>query len=283
MTEDERYYDEYEIDLREYIFLLWKNKWFIIGLFFIAILGTLLVSQFYLSPVYQTEAIIQLSNIDNLYSDSDSVRQILKSNRLVNPIMDKYDQEYSDAQLNSYIENNIKVSEINSGQIRLSVKNGNPNLTLNIINDIIDVFSGQAEESYKKYISRKEKNIKNLKNQIEKIDKRILSANQGIDKLKDSNFEPAEKSILINEQVKLLELLYNQKSEYQEKVRELENEVSGFYSLEILNEPYLPQNPISPNTKLNVAIAGVLAIMLGVFIVFFKEFLKVDGNKEIQA
>ena len=281
MTEDERYYDEYEIDLREYIFLLWKNKWFIIGLFFIAILGTLLVSQFYLSPVYQTEAIIQLSNIDNLYSDSDSVRQILKSNRLVNPIMDKYDQEYSDAQLNSYIENNIKVSGINNGQIRLSVKNGNPNLTLNITNDIINDFLEQAEESYKKYISRKEKNIKDLKSQIEKIDKRILSVNKGIDKLKESNFEPAEKSILINEQVNLLELLYNQKSDYQEKVRELENEVSGFYSLEVLNEAYLPENPISPNTKLNVAIAGVLAIMLGVFIVFFKEFLKEDENKEI--
>ena len=283
MEEEKKHYDEYEIDLREYIFLLWENKWFIIGLFFIAILGALLFSQFYLSPVYKTEAIIQLSNIDNLYSDSDSVRQIMKSNRLVNPIMDKYDQEYSDAQLNSYIENNIKVSEINNGQIRLSVKNGNPNLTLNITNDIINDFLEQAEESYKKYISRKEKNIKDLKSQIEKIDKRILSVNKGIDKLKESNFEPAEKSILINEQVNLLELLYNQKSDYQEKVRELENEVSGFYSLEVLNEAYLPENPISPNTKLNVAIAGVLAIMLGVFIVFFREFLKEDENKEIQA
>ncbi|PUU89985.1 MAG: hypothetical protein CI948_1718, partial [Halanaerobium sp.] len=29
-----------------------------------------------------------------------------------------------------------------------------------------------------------------------------------------------------------------------------------------------------PNTKLNVAIAAVLGLMLAVFIVFFKEFMK---------
>ncbi|KXS48090.1 MAG: lipopolysaccharide biosynthesis protein, partial [Halanaerobium sp. T82-1] len=36
----------------------------------------------------------------------------------------------------------------------------------------------------------------------------------------------------------------------------------------------LPEDPVSPNTKLNVAIAAVLGLMLAVFIVFFKEFMK---------
>ncbi len=283
MKEDKKYYDEYEIDLREYIILLWENKWSIIGLFIIAILGTGLITQFYLSPIYQTEATIQLSNIDKLYSNPESVRQIIKSSKLIAPIIDENELDYSDARLNSYIENNISVSKITDRQIRLSVKNGEPNSTLNITNDIIHKFSQRSEEVFEKHLSRQKENIADLQREIENIDERIISINQEINKLKNSKFESVEKSILINEQINLLNLLYNQKNEYQNKVRELENKINRFYSLEILNEPYLPEKPISPNTKLNIAIAGVLAIMLGVFIVFFREFLKEDEEKEIQA
>jgi LPS O-antigen subunit length determinant protein (WzzB/FepE family) len=50
------YYDEYEIDLREYILLLWKNKFFIGGLVILAVIAAFLVSSYYMAPTYETKA-----------------------------------------------------------------------------------------------------------------------------------------------------------------------------------------------------------------------------------
>ncbi|MGM0411259.1 MAG: Wzz/FepE/Etk N-terminal domain-containing protein [Bacillota bacterium] len=276
--EEERYYDEYEIDLREYIMLLWNAKWFIIGVCIIAVIGAGLMSQFYLTPSYETEAVLQLSNIDNLYSNPEAVTQIIKSGSLVAPIMSDYNQKFSDAQLNNYIENNINVSLIGERQIRVSVRNNDPELTLNITEDLIDKFVARSEENFQRYINRQEKNIENLNKEIQNINNQINTIKAEINNLQNNDIKAAEKGILINEQVNLLNSLYNQKNNYQDRVQKLENEIFSLYSLEVLNEPYLPDNPVSPNTKLNVAIAGVLALMLGVFIVFFREFLKEDDE-----
>jgi len=278
--EEERYYDEYEIDLREYIMLLWNEKWFIIGLLIIAVVGVGLISQFYLTPTYETEAVIQLSNIDNLYSNPEAVTQIIKSGSLVSPIMAEYNKNFSDAQLNSYIENNINVSKIGERQIRIKVKNNEAEITLNITEDLIDRFVDRSEKNFQSYITRKENNIENLKDEIENINKQINTIKNEINNLQNNNIKAAEKGILINEQVNLLNSLYNQKNNYQDRVQKLEDEIFSLYSLEVLNEPYLPENPVSPNTKLNVAIAGVLALMLGVFIVFFREFLKEEEEEK---
>ncbi|MCK4261138.1 MAG: hypothetical protein KAX49_19340 [Halanaerobiales bacterium] len=43
---------------------------------------------------------------------------------------------------------------------------------------------------------------------------------------------------------------------------------------EIISAPYSNPNPISPSVKLNVAIAGFLGLMIGVFLVFFLEYVE---------
>lgn len=273
----EPYPNEYEeVDLRELIMTLWNGKWIIIGLFIIAVVGAGLISQFYLTPTYETEAVIQLSNIDNLYSNPEAVTQIIKSSSLVAPIMSKYNQKFSDAQLNNYIENNINVSKIGERQLRINVKHKSPELTLKITEDIIDKFVSRSEKNFESYISKQEKIIENLNKEIENINDQITTIKGEINNLQNTNIKAAEKGILINEQVNLLNSLYTQKNNYQDQIQELENEIYSLYSLEVLNKPYLPENPVSPNTKLNVAIAGVLALVLGAFIVFFKEMMATD-------
>ncbi|MDI3548616.1 MAG: hypothetical protein PWR10_2268 [Halanaerobiales bacterium] len=50
--EEERYYDEYEIDLREYIKVLWAGKWLIVGLMIVAMLIAGVYSKFFIEPQY---------------------------------------------------------------------------------------------------------------------------------------------------------------------------------------------------------------------------------------
>ena len=44
-------------------------------------------------------------------------------------------------------------------------------------------------------------------------------------------------------------------------------------------------NPISPNTKMNIAISAVLGLMIGIFIIFIKEYLntKIKSPKDVEA
>ncbi|MFW5736746.1 MAG: hypothetical protein ACOCXB_05280, partial [Halanaerobium sp.] len=97
-----------------------------------------------------------------------------------------------------------------------------------------------------------------------------LESNQDLIKESRENGERETASLLIQENSSL----QSSRQELRREIEERESELEDFYPLEILDEPYLPENQISPNTKLNVAISAVLAFMLAVFIVFFKEFMK---------
>lgn len=52
-------------------------------------------------------------------------------------------------------------------------------------------------------------------------------------------------------------------------------------NVQIIQQPIVPDSPISPNKTMNIAIGFMLGLMLGVGIVFLKEFMKnTFGNKE---
>lgn len=78
-----------------------------------------------------------------------------------------------------------------------------------------------------------------------------------------------EKDLLTNEienAKKTYELLVNKYDE----IKITESVKAGELNLVINSTAYVPDQPISPNKKLNLAIALVLGLMIGVFIVFFK-------------
>lgn len=110
-------------------------------------------------------------------------------------------------------------------------------------------------------------NLSNYKNTKAELEKEIAKLQASISSLKK------EKTILEDK-------LENKKSNYKisnKKVSSLDQDiVENDYQMTILSAPKTPENKISPNLKLNMAIAAVLAFMLAVFIVFFREFMRED-------
>lgn len=60
------YYDEYEIDLREYIMLIWDHKWFITAFVIIAVLAAFFVSSYFINPLYSLQATVKLANAEGI-------------------------------------------------------------------------------------------------------------------------------------------------------------------------------------------------------------------------
>ncbi len=257
---DDYYYDEYEIDLREYIMLLWEKKWFIGGLFVVAVIAAGLFTSFFMQPVYQTEVTIQLSNSDGLYSNPQSAIQLLKSAEIVQPVMNELGEEFTAAELNGYLKNNISINQIGDTNIlNMQVKYNDPLLVKKIASGIVSTF-GKKSETYfnnkmeikKDYLQQLNQELVNLEKQINEHEANLVSAGQAENL---SSLRETKRELLTTRQ-------------------EVRTELNDFYPLVVLNNPYLPENPVEPNLKLNVAIAGILALMLAVFIVFFKEFME---------
>ena len=51
------------------------------------------------------------------------------------------------------------------------------------------------------------------------------------------------------------------------------NEAMDLGDIRIIDEARIPKNPIKPNKKLNLAIGGILGLMLGVMLTFFMEYM----------
>jgi len=264
------YYDEYEIDLREYILLLWKNKFFIGGLVILAVIAAFLVSSYYMAPTYETKAKIQLSNYEGLYSNPDTAVQLLSSTGLMQKVMQAEDFDLSAARLNSYINNNLTVSQVNNTSIiSITVKNDEPQLTMDVAAGLISNFEEASNQYFENKLENDREYISSLKTELEDLNS-DLARNQELIQSSRESGESEVASLLIQENSSL----QSSRLELRREIEERESELENFYPLEILDAPYLPENPVSPNTKLNTAIAAVLALMLAVFIVFFREFMK---------
>jgi len=263
-------YDEYEIDLREYIMLLWDHKIFIGGLVVLAVIAAFILSSFVLSPQYETKTRIQLSNYEGLYSEPDTAVQLLSSTGLMQKVMSNLGVEMSASELNSYINNNLTVNQIgDTSIISITVKSDKPELSLNIAEGIITNFENNSNEYFENKIENERKYLSDLKTDLEDINLDLANNRELIENSR-GNGSLETVSLLIQENSSL----QNSKRELRKEIEEKESKLLNFYSLEILDSPYLPENSVSPNIRLNIAIAAVLGLMLAVFIIFFKEFME---------
>lgn len=418
---EERYYDEYEIDLREYIMLLWDRKWFIIGIFIIAVLGAFLFSKYYLTPSYETEATIyapdfELVNGQKL-TQNDYI-SFMRKNEIEEKVIDEF--SYKENNNNFSIQNldrKLSINTTDSNLINISFVDSNTSKMSEVLGYWISLFQeetiGFLNDNNENYINSLEQNMINRRKDFEElktdlkefkkssnvellrnrlnnketmlvgnsdnntlgIEEKIVSLNNDIVKyqaqlekiseqlkntdefitssnyLSDSSLRILRNALpninniddltineetinteytnLITEKNKLeqniasaesnLKSLKENKTTLEKEIENLQVEVSNKeseleslqeeltiaknnyeaaeeeyseaeqelssrnYEITVINSPIVPQSPISPNTKLNVAIAGVLALMLGIFIVFFREFLKEDEETEITA
>lgn len=179
------------------------------------------------------------SKLTNLYTELEGLRtQYTKKHPKVKAIYAKI----------SNLENalNQKTSEIISGR----TETNNPlyqNLKSQIINlEVKKVTAAARIKVYKKRLSTMESKLKKFPQA-------------------ELDFLRLQREKNVAEEIYLL--LRNRKEEI--NIQQAMQNSDIF----VIDNAYLPKNPIKPNLKLNLAIAAVLALMLAVFIIFLLEFL----------
>lgn len=116
-----------------------------------------------------------------------------------------------------------------------------------------------------------EKTKENLTDKINSVQKEVESLQVEL-----ADKEHQEKLVLRN--VNLAQSTYDSFLNKYEATRIAESTEIGESSINIVSRAVTPQNPVSPNKELNLAIGGVLGVMLGVLAIFFRQYWKTSGE-----
>lgn len=89
----------------------------------------------------------------------------------------------------------------------------------------------------------------------------------------------------IQDKVNFAQQAYKLFSDKYEEMRITQSYAIGETNIIVVSPAVEPVKPVAPNKKLNIAIAGVLGLMLGIFVAFFIEYWKNTGdtNKKSQS
>jgi len=262
---------EEEIDLREYINVLLKRKGIIILIFLIAVITAAIVSYFVLTPIYQSSSTFRIARVDNVpvLNISESL-ELIKGNQILNEAAKNMNLDASTFPLKPQI-NSENLPGTNF--IKINVEANTPIEAKKLAENIVEIF---IKENQSKYLEK----IKLIEDKLEELEYRMVELGENI-----SEIEKAKKTITASKELSEAEkqfqvsLLLSSSSTTQklysdltEQIYALQERLSSCEDFKIINYAQLSTAPIKPNKKLNILIAGVLGLFVGIFVAFFLEF-----------
>lgn len=275
------YQEEYnEIDTVDLLRALWNGKKIIIAFITGAIILGVLYLNFLAVYMFETEAMIQLTNITGLYSNTDYVSQLLQSETYINPIIKKLELSPEEPDIYQDIKNNIEIKRIEkANMITVKIKNQDPEHSYQINQEIINRYREESNASYQSFIHEKNEYLESLQEKLIEIERKIIMLEEQVKQLLDWNNQP-ENIFYLTGMTELLDSYYQTKIDLQARKQDLIVELKSYYPAKILDTPYLPDTPVSPNKYLIVLIAAFLGLFGGVFFVFLLDYVH-QHKKEI--
>lgn len=306
-------YDYDEIDLRDIFKTLGKWKYTIISVTLICMFLSAIVSLFFIDPVYEASAMVapasastlaERNNISYLVTGddfdritdskkiSDSLDSIIKltqvdvtrytalltSNHILWCTIKELNLKTTPAKLKEQIRVETNKDDDVS---QVTVSHTDPKMAAQIANSLVN-----QTAAYLKDLNDQKMN-KLLKNLEEQQTVAQVRAEEAFIKLKEfeagnATSDTIQKEIEIRKLQHEVDRREDILNSLNSKIFEMKV-VQSFTSVEdmivMLSAATVPQNPVKPNKKLNVAIAGVLGLMIAVFGVFLAEYLKNDEQE----
>ena len=151
--------DMVEIDLREYLTLLWRKKWIIIALVVVAVIGSYFFSKS-MTRIYQTSTLVMVKDdagMDSLFGDQFSMisgkaskvstyTAIMKTRIIMNRVIEELDLRNQEGELLSAggLSGHISISgSTDTNMMTITVDYSDPAVARDIANKLVEVFKEQ--------------------------------------------------------------------------------------------------------------------------------------------
>ena len=275
MDKQNEEYDD-EINLYDLWKVIAKRKMLIIGLV-IVVVGLTAIGSFMMPNIYRGEAVllVNLNNFDvNLNNFDKQKSEVINATEITDSVGSINREK---------LLRMVPKSYSNVTQIKLNAnKNSKDKITVTIDAKKIDDIPGALSEVIgylnnidiiKSAVSRYKENFIKQSSELSDIIKSshdlLLTYRKMFEagKITAMGFNPVEASTMIGKmKVDLTEI--------DQKISRLNNG-----GIEIASQLYISDNPVSPKILLNVILAGITSLLLGIFLAFFIECIGNVKNK----
>ncbi len=259
---------EDEIDLRDLILVLWNWRKLILVIFLVSLLiGT--VFSFAVSPVYQVQAKVSLGNLSDKSGTQPLIspevaKEILLSSGFKEDALDEASSKVQGLQVTPVSGTNILV---------ISLETNNPEQGEVILNKITDCFIEQVSVEFEQQQNLIDSELKRIEAEIAEVNSNIKLNRELLKNISTSEMSNAVEV----QQVRLLDTLAsfsNQREGLMDKKLKLEQELESNKDAEVIEQAAASSSPVRPRKKLNIALAGVIGLMIGVFAAFTVDYFK---------
>ncbi len=269
---------EDEIDLRDLLLVLWRYRKVIIGIFLVAVVAAAALS-FMLPPVYQVKTVISLGSMSggtgqpiSVISPAEAV-EMLESGDLFREAVAGVGLDMSDPVVSS-CEDGLKVEPVkDTNLVQITLETRDPAKGQEILDELIKIFAGEVGEGFNEQRKLVEGELERVQADLADVEKNIESTKDALNALADSAGELSTEL----QRAGLLDAL-SRSQDLREKLLDkklsLEQSLSSYRGIEVIEKPGVPTAPVRPRKMLNVAVAGVLGLMVGVFAVFALEYFR---------
>jgi capsular polysaccharide biosynthesis protein len=301
--------EEDEIDLRDYIEVLWRRKWAVMAIFLVAVVVAGVVS-FVMPETYQAKNLVEIGQIKGKMLQSlDDIQSIFNRDNILKELKEKLIEplDLPETTTTNSIANMFdikKASEASTSDshfIEILGRANTPEKAVIVVKTVteklLDYHQNIFKEAEKTYeielttiensLVKTEKDLEKTKQDISRLEQDIQVYQQEIEKRDDIQTEGQGR--IAESYINLLAEVKNQKENKESQLLNLEQELINLEqdiqqkiservyqtkSTKIEVPSVNPETRIAPKRKQNVMIAGILGLFMGIFYAFGAEYFK---------
>ncbi|MGB9887996.1 MAG: Wzz/FepE/Etk N-terminal domain-containing protein [Moorellales bacterium] len=259
-----------EIDLREYIAVLWRRRWLILAVV-VAALAVAAAVSFAMPRVFRMETVLALAQVQGgFYGNQSVASEVLLSEDFLRDAVGRAGLPQDRAYLDP-LRRGLKVEPVQgSNLIRIVLETSDPGAAKALLQSMADLYAQKSEEEL-----AAQKDL--LHQQLAAVEKWQADLDHGIDQARqllassigaggiEARFERAVVLTTMQGQEQLRLALID-------RYLSLKRELASIKGVRVIQQPEVPARPVRPRPALNLAVAAVLGLMLSVLAAFAWEY-----------
>lgn len=257
--EERRYVADDEIDLRELFLSLWHRRWVIAGVTVAAGVLAAAVSLYVLPPVYESRTYIQLSEHSSpAYATPQAAARALTSMSFLRPIAARHG--IPDGRR---LERMVRAEPVrDTRMVYLRIRDRDPDRLRAFTGDVVREFLRAASE---RVVERR----RLVRGRYEAIVSQVQLLAPLAQRARSSS--PSGTTAAGSSPDTSFAWLRQTYSELLKAQRDVEEELASIEPPYLVQEPYIPPEPVSPRPALNAAVAATLGFLVAVFGVMVRD------------
>lgn len=272
---------EEEIDLRDLVLVLWKNRLLIIAIFVAAVLAAGIIS-FLMPPVYSVSTIIALGNFDDpVYTKPASAKEVLLSDELLLEVINQLKLDVPPEKFRAFKEK-IKVEPVkDTNFLEISMETEDKQEGKAILEKMAQLFTQRSASVFQEQQKLVSNQLKTIQERLSAVDQDIAQTREILKNIENAaGLSSVEKDLRRSRTIEYLQGEEAQRLDLLDRYLSLQKELNQLKDVEVIRGVREPVHPVKPRKTLNVAVAGVLGLMVGVFAALIREYFTKNPIKK---